>query len=235
MTALSDMLQEAAHNGDSAEVERLSYFVGLKSNMVGGGSQELWWAAEEGHVECVKLLIPVCDPKVDKSWALLAATRNGHTECVKLLISVSDPKADDSFALLVAAMHGHTDIVELLIPVSDPKAYGSLALHWGARNDHTECVKLLIPVSDPKALNSGALQAAALNGHNDIVDMLWNISDPQAALAVLCKHHADEKHRWMYVQHKWDAQIQRHALAATVDSTISASNTNNTAKKPHKI
>jgi ankyrin repeat protein len=73
-----------------------------------------------GHIECVKLLIPVSNPKDRYSSALQLAARHGHTQCVELLIPVSNPKAHNSYALQEAAVHGHTQCVELLYPVSDP-------------------------------------------------------------------------------------------------------------------
>ena len=57
-------------------------------------------AADKGHLECVKLLIPHSDPKADDSAALRWAAEEGHLECVKLLIPHSDPKADDKRPLL---------------------------------------------------------------------------------------------------------------------------------------
>jgi len=41
------------------------------------------------------LLIPVSNPKANNSIALQCAAENGHTDIVKLLIPVSDAKADD--------------------------------------------------------------------------------------------------------------------------------------------
>ena len=42
-------------------------------------------AAENGDLECVKLLLPVSDPKAMNSYALRWAAENGHVECVELL------------------------------------------------------------------------------------------------------------------------------------------------------
>ena len=92
------------------------------------------------------------DPKINNNYALRWAAENGHLEIVKLLIPVSDPKAGGSYALQLAATKGHLEIVKLLIPVSDPKAGGSYALRLAAENGHLEIVKLLIPVSDPEVV-----------------------------------------------------------------------------------
>jgi len=68
------------------------------------------------------------DPKSLGSYALRWAANNGHLEIVKLLIPVSDPKALDSNALRCAATKGHLEIVKLLIPVSDPEVVKELKL-----------------------------------------------------------------------------------------------------------
>lgn len=140
-------------------------------------SEDLGAAAENGHLECVKLLISVCDPKAGNSDALRFAAENGHTECVRALIPVSDPTAANSDALGFAAENGHTECVKLLIPVSDPKALNSYALRKAAENGHSECVRLLIPVSDSRAHQSHALLAAAKYGHLECVRQLIPVSD----------------------------------------------------------
>lgn len=142
-------------------------------------SYALRWAANNGHLEITKLLLPMSDPKDHVSEALRYAAMDGHLEIVKLLLPVSDPKAFNSFALRWAAMNGHLEIVKLLIPVSDPKDRGSSALKWAAENGHLEIVKLLIPVSDPKAENSRALRWAAQYRHMEIVELLIPVSDPK--------------------------------------------------------
>lgn len=88
--------------------------------------------------------------------ALMLAAENGHVECVELLIPISDPLAEyeDSNPLTTAAFNGHADCVKLLIPVSDPKSGNNGALQWAALNGHVECVKLLIPVSDVERFRS---------------------------------------------------------------------------------
>lgn len=147
-------------------------------------------AAENGHLQCVKLLIPVSDPKVKNTGidgALIDAARNGDMKILKLLISISDPKIHSKSALQFAAEKGHTDIVKFLISISDPKSVGSQALFWAAENGHAECVKLLIPVSDPKLENSLALIRAAINGHTECVKLLFPVSNYNDALARLYK------------------------------------------------
>jgi hypothetical protein len=129
-------------------------------------------------VDVVKELIEEgADPKADNSYALQLAAESGHIEIVRLLIPVSDPKSRNSQALRLAAKHGHTEIVKLLIPVSDPKAYNSYALQLAAKYGHTEIVKLLIPVSDPKACDSYVIRCAANNGYMEVVKLLIPVLD----------------------------------------------------------
>ena len=111
-------------------------------------TEALSWATVNNHYDCVKLLIPVSDPKSNDSYALRWASEKGYTECVKLLIPVSDPKDNDSQALRCASNNGFTECVKLLIPVSAPKAKNSEALRLAAENNRYECVELLLPYSD---------------------------------------------------------------------------------------
>jgi len=139
----------------------------------------LRWAARYGHIDIVKLLIPISDPKAISNEALRSAAINGHTKIVKLLIPVSDPKAINSEALRIAAESGYTEIVKLLIPVSNPKAQENEALRSAVYNEYTKIVKLLIPVSNPKANSSYTLRLAAENGYTEIVKLLIPVSDPK--------------------------------------------------------
>ena len=77
------------------------------ANTKADNSRVLQWAAESGHIEIVRLLIPVSDPKSCNSQALQLAAQYGYTEIVKLLIPVSDPKACDSYVIRCAANNGY--------------------------------------------------------------------------------------------------------------------------------
>lgn len=78
----------------------------------------LWVAAMWGFTEAVEELIQLCDPKSDNSWALQMAAREGHISCVRVLIPVSDPK-DNTHALINALYNDHMDIAEVLWPLSN--------------------------------------------------------------------------------------------------------------------
>jgi hypothetical protein len=100
------------------------------ADALAGDSEALGVAALNGHVDCVRLLIPASDAKARQSYALRWAAHEGRRDCVELLIPASDPLARDSYALRMAAQHGHAECVKLLIEVSAPKARDSLALRW---------------------------------------------------------------------------------------------------------
>lgn len=72
-----------------------------------------------GHTECVRLLIPVSDPR-DYNTALWLASGSDSVECVKLLLTVADPKHKDSQALVSAVVRKNQEIIDVLYPVSDP-------------------------------------------------------------------------------------------------------------------
>ena len=114
------------------------------------------------------------DLKVCGSTVLRWAAENGHAEIVKMLLPHSDPKACDSAALRWAAENGNAEIVKMLLPVSDPKACGSVSLIWAAESGHAEIVKMLLPVSDLKDCEIEALRRSAINGHTEIVEMIEN-------------------------------------------------------------
>lgn len=179
-------------------------------------TQHLLEAATTGKVDEVRRLLPISDPLFKCSGALRMAAQEGHWECVQLLIPVSDPRALEEetleagtvleTALELAAMHGHLACVRLLIPVSNPRTHQSGALVGAAINGHVACVKELIPVSDPKSSNSLALQCAAFHGHHNCVDVLFAFSDPDAALEKL--QPISFEIRWAYLADK----IQRHRV-----------------------
>ncbi len=106
-------------------------------------------AADAGTANTVNRLLETCtNSRSSISWALRQAAGNGHVEVVKLLLPVSDSKVNNSLALQWAVENGHMEIIKLLLPVSDPKANRSWALRQAAENGHMEIVRLLLPHSD---------------------------------------------------------------------------------------
>jgi ankyrin repeat protein len=158
---LNGRLIQAARSCDVAALEKaLADGAGARDDE----SRALSEAAERGHLECVRLLIPVSDPLADGSRALSEAAENGHVECVRLLIPVSDPLARDSVALRWAAVKGHADCVALLLPASDPLAvgdYGLDAAGLARSRGQMEVAGMIDAFIEAKAL-SGAAQHAKM-------------------------------------------------------------------------
>lgn len=109
----------------------------------------LQWSAWQGRgAKEMAYRIAATDPKAYASRALRWAAEQGHAEAVRLLLPVSNPEAGSPDALMEAARNGHAPVVALLIPVSSAKCMRSRALWWAAWNRHAEVVDLLVPVGD---------------------------------------------------------------------------------------
>lgn len=165
----------AARTGQADDVARL---INLSRSL---NSYALEKAAEKGHAECVKLLIPVSEPEQDNSQALERAAQNGHAECVRLLIPVSD--MNGCAALRSAAMMGHSECVALLKDVSNLQA-NKEALVWAVDNNHIECVKMLVTIMDVPAWDNAALISAVRNRRLDIVQLLLPHTNAKDGMAL---------------------------------------------------
>lgn len=95
--------------------------------------------------------------------ALIAATFTGHLEAVKILLPLSDPLQQNEFgstALMLAAQEDHpehTDIYFALLPHSDPRMTdrdGGTLLHFAASSGKPEIVKSALTFCDPNACDN---------------------------------------------------------------------------------
>ena len=118
------------------------------------------FAAYEGHIEMVRLLVEFAEATMTNDLLLYAAG-GGRVEVVEMLLDngVSDittlPGSGGQVpALVIAAQFGYPDVVKLLLDK------GSDINARVTTNSHKE----------PET----ALQVAALNGHCEIVEMLLN-------------------------------------------------------------
>lgn len=109
--------------------------------------------------------------------ALCQSAQNGHSECIKLLIAVSNPKELGSLALIKAAIEGHAECVKLLIPVCDPLLRESHALMSAAAKGSLECVQLLLPYTHAQNEINYALHMAVCEQRQDVFDVLYPLSD----------------------------------------------------------
>lgn len=176
----------------------------------------------EGDVGALKHLlnvIPCVDVKIDALWM---AALNGKEECVRVLIGVLQPllQKDNDFAhqaLLYAAEGGNTTCVELLLPFSSARC-NTMALKQAAKHGHAACVAILVPVAWPEANNSEALRHAAKWGHNDCVDVLYPVSNPFEALKQLRNKHPNKEQQWAYLAQLCQRAVLQQALQQTVNS-----------------
>ena len=121
----------------------------------------------------------------DQTTPLLhKAAENGHLEVVKLLLAnnadVNVEDEDTSTPLHAAAQHGHLEVVKLLLAknadVNAVEIYKSTPLHYAAENGHLEVVKLLLANNaDVNAVDNCTntpLYDAAWHGHLEVVKLL---------------------------------------------------------------
>lgn len=172
------LLSSCVESGDLAGIGRL-----LSEGVDPSHSDALSRAAYKGYSECVKLLIPLSDPKRDNSYALCMAAGSGHAECVKILIPVSDPKSDDSNALRWSARNGHIDSFRLLLPVSAPLIEMEGILDEALEPGHANVLSAML-AHEPRLLAlmdlPASLADAVAEGHLDLQSLLRSIIDQLA-------------------------------------------------------
>lgn len=134
-----------------------------------GGQTPLWWAAENGHVEMVKLLLDegadVASANKDGRTLLIAASSKGQADVVRLLLATGRVNADlkDSefgrTPLSWAAANGREAVVQLLLDTDKADAdakdnNGRTPLQWAAEMGHGAVVQLLL---EKRALKEGTI------------------------------------------------------------------------------
>lgn len=157
------------------------------------GRNAILWAAENGHVDCVRALANA-GLNTQLYEAMEFAARKGQLETLVFLSTLEDPKGDvcsNSDPLYAAAAYGQMECLQFLLPLSDPMAHNSRCLMGAARNGHTECVAVLVDVSDARVQRSEALRKAVENRHADVVQLLLGKSDVNEALSWLKDNDRD--------------------------------------------
>jgi ankyrin repeat protein len=150
----------------------------------------LSWAARNGHIHTVKLLLEngaAVDKNTDEDdespSPLVYALKMGHIDTAKLLLEngAEVDSKDGRMLLSWAIRRGHIDIVKLLLEngaEADSIDFdGRTPLSWAARNGHIDIVKLLLENDaeiDKKDDEDGGspLVFATRNGHIDTVKLL---------------------------------------------------------------
>ena len=122
-----DTIMITSYFGQTATLHRLIYdseFPGQDALI-----RALHWAAREGHVECVKMLlehenIEVQSTAVKGQGPLSVATQFGRLDCVRILLEDLriDVNAKDTYGntpLSLAALNNHAEITGLLLTHKD--------------------------------------------------------------------------------------------------------------------
>lgn len=119
---------------------------------------QLIMAVNEGDALALsQALADGANAKFKNSYALQHAAQRGHAECVRRLIPVSDPLAEESMALRWAALYGNAGCVALLLPVSDALALrgDNSSMSALARcNGHLKVAEMIEAFIESQALSS---------------------------------------------------------------------------------
>ncbi|XP_022093032.1 tankyrase-like protein [Acanthaster planci] len=155
------------------------------------------YAAEGGHVDCVRSLVKYGDAvdmktshKNNKLTPLMIAAERGHLQLAKVLIEELDAEIEkrDRFkrtSLMLACMNGHYPVATLLLRKgANPNAKdssGNSPVHYAAAYGWWHCLKLLLQAGgDPNILNTDELYntqitplgAAYMKGHFGCAELL---------------------------------------------------------------
>lgn len=209
-----EQLCTAAEQGNTAEVERL---ISLCTPQM-QGSYPLRAAAAGGHVDCLKILLPVSDPLVYQSNALLKAVEKRHTACIELLAPVSSIEQNHFIESIIA---NHWDGLSLLIAHSQSKnaEMANISLVFAARHGRPEIVTHLIDQADATHHDSAAIVWAIINGHSECVDLLYSLSDMKQVMA----HFANTTYQFQNdsvfenVKQRYEAEQQRTVLQKSLE------------------
>jgi len=202
-----DRLVFCAFFGLTALVNRLlSKQPALAGYEAENGAFPLLLAAQQGHAECVQLLLDALpegadlnkENRTNGSFPLLMAAQNGHAECVQLLLDAGAGPAqthrEGAFPLLMAAQEGHAKCVRLLLDAlpegadlnKEDSKDGTFPLFMAAQQSHAECVQLLLDAgADPAKTHTDGgfpLLLAAQQGHAECVRLLLDALPEDADL-----------------------------------------------------
>uniref|UniRef100_A0A3P8T093 Cortactin-binding protein 2 n=1 Tax=Amphiprion percula TaxID=161767 RepID=A0A3P8T093_AMPPE len=121
---------------------------------------------------------------LNQTSALFAAAQNGHTDCVKLLLSSGSPadvSDENGFTPLhFAAAHSHSSCVEELLTagavVNSVAAGGQTSLFLACEAGRMDCAQVLLSAGADRSLTTAdgctALHAAVRSGHVDTLRLL---------------------------------------------------------------
>jgi len=154
----------------------------------------LWLAAHYGHVAMIKEMLPLTNG-IDPLQALRTAARFNFLECLELLLPVCNPQSDKSEVLLDACMYAANETLAALVPFSDPSQYERCIGVCIAQGNLTG-VEILARVCNPKANNSRLLQRAVEAKFSEGIDLLYPLSHPKKALKALQQKWPGQSEKW---------------------------------------
>ena len=202
-SGLNEDLLAAAKAGDPAGVEAaiaagadVNYIndIGINTLIVGAkyGLTALMFAAREGHIDIVRLLLDrganINAINDYERTALMWAANTGHTDVVRLLLdrgaNINAVDGDGDTALMSASESGHTYTVRLLLDrganINAINGNGDTVLIGAAKIGHADTVRLLLKMgANPDHVNrhgNTALKLARRRGLTKVVKILEEAS-----------------------------------------------------------
>jgi ankyrin repeat protein len=136
--------------------------------------QALSFAAVQGNLNAVRILMPKSNIKRRGMEALIWAADQGHHAVVAELLTACDANDEDERALRRAAQRGHLETVRTLIPFGDQTARTALALRLAALYGHRIVVNELADAHAEQVFRQqiAGLQQAEVEGSLELIDML---------------------------------------------------------------
>lgn len=191
---LFKQLIEACKSVNIDEVKHILCISKLEGGVADLGDFTLRWAAENGHLKIIKILLmlPEVRAKADHwdNYALRSAAGNNHLEIVKQLLTIPEvinkAAAVQSHALRWASGNGHLDIVNCLLEIDlvrkNAAAIDNQALRWAILGEYVEVAARLLQV--PEILEfMKENQPTLIKVHQSFFEKMLKISQARAILA----------------------------------------------------
>ena len=228
---IQQLVREGSRMNDDATLEEPIdvQVVLLPASNASGVEEEFLEAAEEGHVEVVRMLLEAGADKdledIDSKTALIYASDKGHGQVVRLLLAAGARDLADGFgytALFRASWGGHVEVVRLLLEAGANKDLtgdlGDTALSNASWFGHAGVVRMLLEFGANKDLTDShgysALIRASEKGHVETVRLLLE------AGAATDARHKDGKTALIFASFNGHVEVSRLLLEAGADKTF---------------
>lgn len=161
--ANTNALIEAARRGDAPTVRALLLRSEVRART--SSALALTMAAMNGHVECVKLLLPVSNPKQYATRALEMAVEGRHAQCVEVLLQATNALAPTVVTRCVHSCLKHNDATcaGVLAVHCGPLAVDTWILDDTVRWNHAQALAAIAPVLVAHNVTHVARQAIVSN------------------------------------------------------------------------